>query len=310
MRVSRSRRRSRSPAIAVAFVIAAFSFTTPASAQAGPASGPWARVDSVFGRHGAAQPGGVMKYSFPRSDLDIVVEGVKLRPAFALGAWVAFENAGHGQAMVMGDLVLAPDEVNGVIRALQAGGVEQTALHNHLLAPVMYMHIAGYGDATKLASTIRGALATTTTPLGPPAPPSAPSAAELDTAGIAHALGHRGTLNGTIYQIGIPRAERITDRGHEVPSAMGVATAINFQPTGGGNAAITGDFVLQAAEVNPVIRALEGNGIKVEALHSHMLFESPRLYFMHFWANGDAATLARGLRAALDRTASQKAAER
>lgn len=270
----------------------------------------WTAVDSAFGRPGAPQPGGVMKWSFPRSDLSVVMEGITVRPALALGGWVAAKDVGRGESMVMGDLVLAPDEVNGVIRALQKGGVEQTALHNHLLAPVMYMHIAAHGDPARIAATIRGALATTKTPLGPPGAPSAASAADLDTAGIARALGHSGKLNGVVYQVSVPRSERITDNGHEVPPSMGVATAINFQPTGGGKAAITGDFVLLAKEVNPVIRALEVHGIQVEAVHSHMLFESPRLYFLHYWANNDAVTLASGLRAALDQTASVKPSQR
>ena len=277
--------------------------TTVARAQASTSASRWGAVDSAFGRGGAPQPGNVMKYSFPRSDLHVVVDGVTLKPAFALGGWVAFAEVGRGQSMAMGDLVLAADEVNGVLRVLQQGGVEQTALHNHLLAPVMYLHIAAHGDPATIATTIRSALGATKTPLGTPVAPAAASAADLDTAGIARALGHRGKLNGVVYQVSVPRSERITDGGHEVPPAMGVATAINFQPTGGGKAAVTGDFVLRAREVNPVIRALEAHGIQVEAVHSHMLFESPRLFFLHYWANDDAVTLARGLRAALDQTA-------
>ena len=264
----------------------------------------WSAVDSAFGRAGAAQPGNVTKWSFPRSDLNVLVDGVTIRPALALGGWVAVAGDARNEAMVAGDLVLLPDEVNGVIRVLQEGGVEQTALHNHLLAPVMYMHIMAHGDAARIAATIHRALATTKTPLGIPGAPAATSAAELDTAGIIRALGHTGKLNGVVYQVSVPRSERIMENGHEVPPAMGVATAINFQPTGSGKAAITGDFVLLASEVNPVVRALEAHGIQVEAIHSHMLFESPRLFFMHYWANDDAVTLARGLRAALDTTAS------
>ena len=211
--------------------------------------------------------------------------------------------------MAMGDLVLTDDEVNTVMRALQAGGVEQTALHNHVLSEtphVMYMHIMAYGDAAKIARTIHDALALSKVPLGPPSPPAAPSAVDLDTAGIAQALGVAGKLNGIVYQVSVPRSEKIREMGHEVPPSMGVATAINFQPTGGGKAAITGDFVLRGAEVNTVIRVLRERGIEVTALHSHMIDEEPRLYFMHFWANDDAVTLAKGLRAALDQTKSKK----
>ena len=276
--------------------------TSIAGAQA-----PLAGVAEALGRAGAAQPGGVVRFGFPRSDLTVVADGVTLMPAFALGSWVAFEPSGPRAATAMGDLVLLESEVGAVMRALQAGGVEQTALHNHVLGEsprVMYMHVSAHGDPVKIAQTIRSALGTTKTPLGTPAA-AAPSAAELDTAGIAAALGVPGKLNGVVYQVSVPRREHIMERGHEVPPSMGVATAINFQPTGGGKAAITGDFVMRAEEVNAVIRALQAHGITPTALHSHMLDESPRLFFMHFWANDDAVTLAKGLRAALDRTASK-----
>ncbi|HTE48119.1 MAG TPA: DUF1259 domain-containing protein [Gemmatimonadaceae bacterium] len=269
----------------------------------------WTAVEDALGRKGAMQPGDVIKFSFPRSDLAVTVGGVALKPAFALGGWVAFKEIAKGNSMAMGDLVLAEDEVSPVMRALQAAGVEQTALHNHVLGEsprVMYMHISAHGDAAKIAHAIHDALAQSKTPLGTPGPAAAPSAADLDTAGIAKALGVAGKLNGVVYQVSVPRSEKITEMGHEVPPSMGVATAINFQPTSAGNAAITGDFVLRGSEVNHVIRALRDHGIEVTAMHSHMLDEEPRLYFMHFWANADAVTLAKGLRAALDQTASKK----
>jgi hypothetical protein len=269
----------------------------------------WAPVEDILGRKGAMQPSDVIKFAFPRSDLSVTVGGVTLKPALALGGWVAFKEVTKGQSMVMGDLVLTEDEVSPVMRALQAGGVQQTALHNHVLNEtphVMYMHIGAHGDASKIAHAIHDALATSKTPLGAPTPAAAPSAADLDTTGIAKALGIAGKLNGVVYQVSVPRSEKITEMGHEVLPSMGVATAINFQPTGGGKAAITGDFVLRGDEVNPVIRALRDHGIEVTALHSHMLDEEPRLFFMHFWANDDAVTLAKGLRAALDQTKSRK----
>ena len=277
-------------------------------ASPGGAQTPLAGVAEALGRAGAEQPGGVVRFSFPRSDLTVTVNGVTLKPALALGSWVAFEPMGAHDAMAMGDLVLLESEVGDVMRALQAGGVEQTALHNHVLGEsprVMYMHVSAHGDPVKIAQTIGAALGTTKTPLGTPAAPAASSAAELDTAGIAAALGVTGKLNGVVYQVSVPRREKIMERGHEVPPSMGVATAINFQPTGSGKAAITGDFVMRAEEVNAVIRALQAHGITPTALHSHMLDESPRLFFMHFWANDDAGSLAKGLRAALDKTASK-----
>ena len=270
--------------------------------------GEWSAVDQALGRKGAQQPGGVMKYSFPRGDLQVTAGGVQLKPALALGGWIAFKRIA-GDAMMMGDLVLTEDEIGRVMRALQQKGVEQTALHNHVLKEsprVMYMHVHGQGDPVKLAQAVRTALAQSKTP--PQAPAASPAAAiDLDTAAVARTLGANGKVNGGVFQVSVPRRETIREGGQEVPPSMGVATAINFQPSGGGKAAITGDFVLLASEVNPVIQALEGNGIEVTALHSHMLDEKPRLFFMHFWAVDDAMKLARGLRAALDRTATKTA---
>jgi len=205
--------------------------------------------------------------------------------------------------MVMGDPVLTMDEVNPVMSKLAAGGIEITALHNHLLRNqpfTMYMHVQGNGDPVKLAAAPHAALAESKTPLSAAAAaPAAPPPLDLDTAAIDQALGAKGANNGGVYQLSIPRAEPIKDNGMDVPPPMGSANAINFQPTGSGKAAITGDFVLIASEVNPVLRALRENGIEVTAIHNHMLDDQPRLYFMHFWANDDAKKLAEGLKAAL-----------
>ena len=280
----------------------------PAFAQQPSAPSSWTSVEDAIGRKGAMQPGNVIKFAFPRSDLSVSVAGVTLKPALALGGWIAFKEMSNGQAMAMGDLVLTDDEVSPVMRSLQAGGVEQTAIHNHVLREtphVMYMHIAAHGDRAAIAHAIHDALALSKTPVGPSAPQAAPSAADLDTAGIARALGVAGKLNGVVYQVSVERSETIVQMGMEIPPSMGVATAINFQPTGAGKAAVTGDFVLRGPEVNSVIRALREHGIEVTALHSHMIDEEPRLYFMHFWANDDAVILAKGLRAALDLTRSK-----
>ena len=251
-------------------------------------------------------PGGVHKYGLPRSDLDVNIDGVTLKPALALGGWLAFMPMGD-KAMVMGDLVLLDTEVSPVMKKLEEGGVEITAVHNHLLRtskPVFYMHVGGAGDAVKMAETLHAALALSKTPFETTAAPAAPI--ELDTAAIDGILGYKGQANGGVYQFGVPRPEAITMDGMAVPPSLGTATAINFQPLGEGQAAITGDFVLLGAEVNPVIRALRESGIEVTALHSHMLDDQPRLFFLHFWAHDDARKLARGLRAALDRTNSKK----
>jgi len=268
----------------------------------------WKPVDQAMGRSGKAQPGDVYKYSFPRGDLQVRIGDVTIKPALALGGWVAFKRIG-GEAMALGDLVLLESEVTPVMTKLQEMGVTQTALHNHLLQEsphVMYMHIEARGDPTKVAQAVHAALALTRTPAAAPRPAAAPSV-DLDTTRIASTLGHGGSVNGGVYQVSVPRADPVRAEGMEVPPSMGVATAINFQPTGGGKAAITGDFVLTGGEVNPVIQALRAGGIQVTALHSHMLTEEPHLFFMHFWANDDALKLARGLRAALDRTKSKPA---
>jgi hypothetical protein len=284
--------------------------TQASSQQQQPATpADWKPVEQAIGKSGAMQAGDVFKFSFPRSDLNVTARGVQIKPALALGSWVAFKKMGD-HAMVMGDLVLTEDEVSPVMMKLQQEGIEQTALHNHVLneSPrVMYMHISAHGDAEKIARSIRAALALTKTPIGASGSPAPAQDLGIDTKQLDQIIGHGGKTNGGVYQFSVPRTEKITEEGMEVPPSMGVATAINFQPTGGGKAAITGDFVMIASEVNPVIRALRENGIEVTALHSHMLGEEPRLFFMHFWANDDAVKLARGLRAALDKTNSAKA---
>ena len=274
----------------------------PAMGHAQGGARDWSAVDRATGRPGTVQPGGVQKYSFPRSDLHVTVGSVAVKPALALGSWVAFQGGGE-TTMAMGDLVLTQDEVAPVMSKLQEMGVELTALHNHLLheSPrVMYLHIHAAGDPVKIAQAVRAAMALTKTPPAKPkgAEPARPLG--LDTAAVAKTLGQSGQMNGGVYQVSVPRTETVRDDGMDVPPAMGLATAINFQPTGGGKAAITGDFVMTAGEVNPVLKALRDAGIEVTALHSHMLTEEPRLFFTHFWANDDATKLARGLRSALD----------
>lgn len=269
----------------------------------------WSAVERAIGRRGALQTGDVMRFSFPRRDLRVSVDGVRIRPALALGSWVAFKRVGGGHTMVMGDLVLLDREVNDVISALQASGVEQTALHNHVLGAspnTMYLHISAHGDETRIAAAIRAALERSRTPLDTVS--TAPPALELDTAAIAAALGYSGRAGGGVYGVNVPRAETIREGTNEVPASMGLGSVINFQSTGQGRAAITGDFVLTGGEVNRVIRVLREHGIGITALHSHLIDETPRLYFMHFWANDDAVTLARGLRAALAQTNSRRPA--
>jgi hypothetical protein len=266
----------------------------------------WSAVGQALGKTGAVQQGGVYRVGLPRTDLKVNLDGVALKAGFALGSWLAFEPVGDG-TMVMGDLVLLQEEVNPVMKKLEEGGINVTALHNHLLRAEpspMYMHVMAHGDPVKLAQALHAALALSKTPMEAPSGASTPTtttAGDLDTATLNKAMGAEGKVNGGILQYGIPRAEKIEESGMPVPTSMGSAIAINFQPTGGGKAAITGDFVLIAKEVSAVAKTLRENGIEVTAVHNHMLDDQPRLFFMHFWANDDALKLAKGLRAALDK---------
>jgi hypothetical protein len=269
----------------------------------------WSKVDEAMGRS-AAVTQDVHRYGFPRTDLSVTLDGVTIKPSLALGGWVAFKPMGS-QAMVMGDLVLLETEINPVMAKLIEGGLDITAIHNHLLRAspaTFYMHVGGHGDPAKMAAVIHDALAVSKTPMTPPAAPATPPAVDLDSAQIEQIIGVKGQANGGVLQFNVPRRDPITMDGMPMAPVgpMGVAEAINFQPTGNGKAAITGDFVLTDTEVNPVLKTLRANGIDVTALHSHMLMENPRLFFMHFWAVDDALKLAKGLRAALDKTASVK----
>jgi hypothetical protein len=269
----------------------------------------WQKVDDAFGRKGTVG-GDVHRYGFPRSDLKVTLDGVEIKPAFALGGWVALKPV-QGGAMAMGDLVLLETEINPVMSKLIEGGLEITAVHNHLLRAnpaTFYLHVGGHGDPVKMATAIHAALEASKTPLQAPAPAAPAPAPQLDAAQLEQIIGAKSQANGGVLQFAVPRRDAVSEHGAQLvpPGPTGVATGINFQPTGGGKAAITGDFVLVPEEVNPVVKALRANGIEVTAIHSHMLTEQPRLIFMHFWANDDAQKLAKGLREALDKTASAK----
>ena len=259
-----------------------------------------ANIDQVMGRSGQ-KTGEVYKLSFPRTDLHVAVNGVAIKPGLALGSWAAFSGTDE-KAMVMGDLVLLQDEVNPVMKKLRAAGFEITAVHNHLLDEtprVMYMHYMGEGNAKQLATSLHDALAESKTPLGKPASAAAESESPAWVKAVQDSVGRQGTFKGGVLSYGIPRSNTITSDGMNITPAQGVAESINFQEAGTGKVATTGDFVLTADEVNPVISALEKNDISVTALHSHMLKEEPRLFFMHFWGMGSADAVAGGIKAAL-----------
>jgi len=286
-------------ALSVASTMIAAALSMPAAA----AESDWDAVAKALGRTGTELPGGIYRVGLGRSDLKVTLDGVQIRPSLALGSYLAFQKMGS-EAMVMGDLVLLQEEVNPVMKKLVEGGIGITALHNHLLRSspfTMYMHFEGHGDPAKLATALRTALAESKTPLAAPAAAGSPPPIDLDTAAIERTLGAKGTANSGVYGFNIARAETITENGMSIPIGMGSGIVINFQPTGGGKAAITGDFVLIAKEVDPVLKTLRDNGIEVTALHSHMLEEQPRLFFMHFWANDEAQKLADGLKAALSK---------
>lgn len=267
----------------------------------------WKKVDEALGKTGAQQPGDVYKYGLPRTDLHVTLDGVEIKPTLALGGWLAFKPMGD-KAMVMGDLVLTGDEINPVLSKLEEGGISVTAIHNHLLRATpatFYMHVGGEGDPVKLATALHAALASgSKTPFAAPgsvSSPPAPAPIDLDMAALDQTLAAKGKANNGVYQFTVPRGDTISESGMAVPPSMGTGIAINFQPTGTGKAAITGDFVLTSKEVNPVVRALRENGIEVTAIHNHMLDDQPRLFFLHFWANDEAGKLAKGLKAALDK---------
>ena len=290
--------------LALAALLAAL--TMPAFAYA--AEIDWNKVDAALGKS-AVLSGDVHRYGLPRSDLKVTLDGVAIKPALALGGWVAFAPMGD-ETMVMGDLVLLETEITPVMTKLLDGGLDITAIHNHILRAspaTFYMHVGGHGDPEKMATVIRSALASSKTPFDPPTTGAAPAPAiDLDTAKLDEIMGVKGTATGGVYQFGVPRRDPPLEMGMKVTGPLGGANAINFQPTGNGKAAITGDFLVTGNEVSPLIRALRANDIEVTAIHSHMLDEQPRMFFIHFWANDDALKLARGLRAALEKTAIAK----
>jgi len=267
----------------------------------------WSSVQDALGRPGTMMPGDVFRIGIARTDLKVTVEDVPVQAGFALGSYAAFKQFDDG-TMVRGDLVLLDEEVSPVMAALFDNGFEVSALHNHLnqVQPhVMYMHYEGHGDALQLAQSLHQVLSASATPLSPAVPPpdaAAPTGPQLDIGMLDGILDYSGRANGSVVQYTVARAESIVEGGHQLLPAMGVATALNFQPTGASTAAITGDFALTTNEVEPVAPALRANGIEVTAMHQHHIGEDPRVFYMHFWANDDPAKLARGLRAALDQT--------
>jgi hypothetical protein len=256
-------------------------------------------ISQELGKDGEMK-GDVYKISFPRTDLTVMVENLKVNPGLALGTWMAFKPAGD-QTAAHGDLVLTEQEVGPVVTELERQGFQITGLHNHLLKDsphVMYLHFWGTGDARSLARGLKHALRLTKTPIVPATgAASAEPFPEADA--ILKILGQKGEVQKGVLKVNIPRRDTIKANGTEVPPSMGMATALNFQEAGPGQVAATGDFVLTGEEVNRVARALTERGITITALHNHLLHASPDLYFMHFWAKDTPEKVAQGLKAAL-----------
>jgi Domain of Unknown Function (DUF1259) len=299
----------RSRTLKPAVVFLALTLIIAVAGRAPAAVPDWKAVEQALGKSGQLQAGDVFRIGMPRTDLAVTVKGVPVKAGFALGSYAAFKQVGD-QAMVMGDLVLLDQEVPAVMSGLLGGGLDVTAVHNHLneMSPhVMYMHYEGHGDALQLAKALRQALSASATPLGTgAATPAASGGPALDTKQIEQVLGRSGKdIGGGVFQVTVPRAESITGMGMPLLPAMGVVTVLNFQPIADGKAAITGDFVLIDKEVNNVARTLRQHGIDVTALHNHGLQDTPRLFYMHFWGTDDPAKLAQGLKAAIDQTNSK-----
>jgi hypothetical protein len=286
-------------------------FATALAIGSANAAPDWNAVATALGKSGTDM-NGVYRVGLPRTDLHVTLDGVVLKPTLALGSWLAFAPMGD-KSVVMGDLVLTEAEIGPVMQKLAQEHIDITALHNHLFRArpaTFYMHVHGEGDAVALARVLHDALILSKTPFSAAAPaPAKPATIDLDTAAIDQALGVKGKIAAGVYQVGIPRKDPVKERDMTLSAAMGAAEAINFQPTGKGKAAITGDFVLTASEVNPVLAALREHGIEVTALHNHMLDDEPRLFFMHFWANDDVSKLLAGLTAALDKVAVERPAK-
>lgn len=257
-------------------------------------------IEREIGKAGEMK-GEVYKISLPRTDLTVIIDGVKIEPRVALGSWMAFKSTPAG-TVAHGDLVLTEEEAYPVLAELEAQGLRITGLHNHLLREsprLVFLHFWGTGDETTLARGLKRALSHTKTPIMP-AKEAARDEAFPEAESIQNVLGQKGQVKKGILEVSLPRPEKIVTTGVEVPPPMGMATSIKFQPAGDGTVAVTGDFVLTGDEVNRVAKALAEHGIQVTALHNHLVHETPGLYFMHFWAKDTPEKVAKGIKAGIE----------
>ncbi|KOU41863.1 DUF1259 domain-containing protein [Streptomyces sp. WM6378] len=263
----------------------------------------WQPVAEALGRTGALRENVVYGISLPRRDLKVTSRGVKIGASLALNGSADFARYCDG-TMLMGDLVLTENELPKATEALQEAGIEQTALHKHLpdqKPPIWWTHFHAMGDAVTLARKLKAVLKVSGDPIAVPAP-AVTKPIDLDTAEIDETLGRKGIAEGRTYKFFIGRAETVTSHGHVLPAPIGIDTVIKFQALGKKRAAVTGDIVMTAHEVQNVLRILRRGDFEIVELHNHMLDDQPRLFYVHYWKVGDGVELARGLRPALDAT--------
>jgi hypothetical protein len=269
-----------------------------------------ARIEQLTGAKGKLDPSeaGVFKVSVPRSDLTVTAAGVHLTPPMGLTSWASFKRTGD-HIVVMGDTVMLEDQVNPVLSAALDNGLEVTALHNHFFwdsPKVMFMHIGGVGDETKLAAAVGKVLAKIKETSGGkgdiPRADIDPSKTTLDPTKIEAVIGQKGQLADGVYKVTIGRSTQM--HGQAVATAMGVNTWAAFAGSDE-QAVVDGDFAMRESELQAVLKALRGAGIDIVAIHQHMAGEEPRILFLHYWGVGRTQDLARGLRAALDQTKSE-----
>jgi hypothetical protein len=267
------------------------------------------RIEELTGAKGKlSEKDGVFKVSVPRSDLNVTVAGVRITPALGLTSWAAFTRMGK-HTMVMGDTVMLEDQVNSVMSVALENGLEVTALHNHFFwdsPKVMFMHIGGMGDEAQLATAVGKVFAKIKETSGGkgevPRADIDPAKSTLDPAKIDTVLGEKGELKDGVYKVVIGRTTRMGPTS--VGNAMGVNTWAAFAGSND-NAVVDGDFAMLESELQGVLKALRGAGINIVAIHQHMTGEKPRVMFLHYWGIGRTEDLARGLRAALDKTAAR-----
>lgn len=271
-----------------------------AMAQQTAAAVDWSPVNKAFGLAGDVKQDGVVKYSIPRN-LTVTLDGVRLAPGSDMSHDFEFMRT-NGGAMMIGELALTEDEIPAVREKLARANISMTALHEHLLheSPlILWLHVQGNGDPVRMATGIRD-IVTSLRSEGVAAVDT--QAAGLDSARLDSIMEAKGESGEGVYAYSIPRSDVTLMDGFIMPVEMDLSSEISFQPLGGGTALTIAELPLEAGEVEPVLRSLSSGGFEVTALHSHMLTEEPRLFYLHGWKKGDAAENAKALSSALEMT--------